>query len=142
MFWLEGGLNHKLLGESQLSYPLDYRVLLIKTKHFICIYITYNKWAKDKKTVSHRRISLRWVITPGYYYYLMVLNETILEQGICFRWKLAKKIPKQVWPYNRDHYGQALPLPIFPISMISRYSKWFTLFIMIYIVHCDFLCAL
>ena len=132
MFWLEGGLNHKLLGESQLSYPLDYRVLLIKTKHFICIYITYNKWAKDKKTVSHRRISLRWVITPGYYYYLMVLNETILEQGICFRWKLAKKIPKQVWPYNRDHHrfrkDIGIVIPFFLISMISRKMKdhsWF-----------------
>ena len=33
MFWLEGGLNHKLLGKSQLSYLLDYRVLLIKTKN-------------------------------------------------------------------------------------------------------------
>ena len=43
MFWLEGGSNHKLLDESQLSYPLDYRGLLIKTKHFICIYITLDQ---------------------------------------------------------------------------------------------------
>ena len=30
MFWLEGGSNYTLLGESQLFYPLDYRALLIK----------------------------------------------------------------------------------------------------------------
>ena len=48
MFWLEGGLIHKLLGESQLSNPLDYRVLLIKTEHFICIYITLDQNLNQK----------------------------------------------------------------------------------------------
>ena len=48
MFWLEGGLNYKLLGQSQVSYPLDYRVLLIKTKHFICIYITLDQNLNQK----------------------------------------------------------------------------------------------
>ena len=43
--------------------------------------------------------------------------------------KRPKKIPKQVWPYNRDYYrfrkdiGRVIPLPIFPTSMILRKMK-------------------
>ena len=51
--WLEGGLNHKLLGESQLSNPLDYTVLLINTKHFICIYITVSAQIEQRCSNFH-----------------------------------------------------------------------------------------
>ena len=97
------------------------KIFFLRTKRLDILY--HVKFVASKVKLINCQKKKMWLIL----YELKNLKKNGSSNDFCVSPSQTnfKKIPKQVWPYNREHYGlskdigRIIPLPIVPISMIS-----------------------